>query len=575
MPAIKFSDINSKVNVTSNIVYDEVITKGPIATEAFSCNADNITTGTLSGALVGNLDASKITTGTLAVARGGTGTTTSTGTGSVVLQSNGEMQLSNLSVNNIIMSNDYPFQIHPTGSATSQSTTFQMHIGGPTENAPVYMSSWKEGRLGNKFLPSPTTQSNLAPLYMVGSKIILQPTGDCNVGIGSNEEEPTERLHVFGGLRAGVLKTDGHIVGGATAGHVVINCGSNATTIGDIYLRTASMDNVDNFKTHILIDGSNGNVGIGNSLRAAYTLEVDDDSHFRSNVTVAGGISCTSNLNAQVANVTGTTTSGTLLINTTTNEQSARIKSYGHVGIHGSTPIRTHLYDNPADSNATFQITMGQDKTYLASRSYSNYYGDNITLPGNNSNLRTLYVNANHLLMQTTAEACNVGIGTNNPAYKLDVTGDINASGEVRNSGVILTSDDRIKSDEAFITDATTSLMKLRPQTYNKWNTMDYLNDSNAISKLEAGLVAQEVFYDAPEMRFLVNLPLDADSNAIYGTTITSSTDPAIDPAYPGWGSNSASFNYIGLIPYLVKALQENKEYTASLEARIAALESV
>lgn len=40
----------------------------------------------------------------------------------------------------------------------------------------------------------------------------------------------------------------------------------------------------------------------------------------------------------------------------------------------------------------------------------------------------------------------NVGIGTISPTYKLDVSGDINASGSVRTNGVQLTSDIRFKS---------------------------------------------------------------------------------------------------------------------------------
>lgn len=165
----------------------------------------------------------------------------------------------------------------------------------------------------------------------------------------------------------------------------------------------------------------------------------------------------------------------------------------------------------------------------------------------------------------------NIGIGTLNPVYKLDVVGDINASGDVRNSGVTLTSDDRIKSDEVFLADAMSTLCKLRPQLYQKWDTIDYATDSNATSKVEAGLIAQEVFYDAEELRFLVSLPRDADSNLVYSCNVSSVTDPSVDPVYHGWGSDTASFNYIGLIPYLVKALQEKNaelsEATSNLQS--------
>jgi Chaperone of endosialidase len=60
-------------------------------------------------------------------------------------------------------------------------------------------------------------------------------------------------------------------------------------------------------------------------------------------------------------------------------------------------------------------------------------YFDNVTSSG--------YTN---LIMQSAGG--NVGIGTITPTYKLDVTGDINASSSVRANGVILTSDARLKN---------------------------------------------------------------------------------------------------------------------------------
>jgi hypothetical protein len=156
--------------------------------------------------------------------------------------------------------------------------------------------------------------------------------------------------------------------------------------------------------------------------------------------------------------------------------------------------------------------------------------------------------------------------------------GDITADGTIRANGTILTSDDRIKSDELFIENATETLKKLRPQTYNKWTTMDYQSNSNANFVKESGLIAQEIFYDAPELRHLVNLPEGADSNVLYSNTIQSSQDPSIDPDYKDWGSNIASVNYNGLIPYLIKAIQEKDEQITfmqnNMQTNIEAIET-
>ena len=122
------------------------------------------------------------------------------------------------------------------------------------------------------------------------------------------------------------------------------------------------------------------------------------------------------------------------------------------------------------------------------------------------------------------------------------------------------TSDDRLKFDEVFIRDGLDTINKLRPQTYNKWSTLDYEQNRNAISKYESGLIAQEIYVDAPELRHLVILPNDIDVSLVESTAnrYVSSSDPRIDPKWPEWGSEEAArVNYIGLIPYTISAIQE------------------
>jgi len=168
--------------------------------------------------------------------------------------------------------------------------------------------------------------------------------------------------------------------------------------------------------------------------------------------------------------------------------------------------------------------------------------------------------------------------GGNSPPLKRYVIFDINGNNRV---GLVefsvpysLTSDDRLKSDEEFITSSTETLCKLRPQIYNKWTRMDF-SDSNVHSAntRESGLIAQEIFYDAPELRHLVNIPGDADSNSIYTNNVTSSSDPSIDPEYKDWGSSAASVNYVGLIPYLIAAIKEKNSEINDLRTRVVALE--
>ena len=87
----------------------------------------------------------------------------------------------------------------------------------------------------------------------------------------------------------------------------------------------------------------------------------------------------------------------------------------------------------------------------------------------------------------------------------------------------------------------------------------------------EAGLITQDVYYDAPELRFLVQARNEG-LDAIIPVNIPEEKpfvddDPTKDPDYSGWGTDAAGLNYEGLIPYLIKSNQE-------LHARIQALEN-
>ena len=78
--------------------------------------------------------------------------------------------------------------------------------------------------------------------------------------------------------------------------------------------------------------------------------------------------------------------------------------------------------------------------------------------------------------------------------------------------------------------------------------------------------MAQDVWYDAPELRHLVHLGADASP---VDTKPEAPVDGDIqqDPDYSSWGTETAALNYDGLIAYLIKSNQE-------LHARIQALEN-
>ena len=129
-------------------------------------------------------------------------------------------------------------------------------------------------------------------------------------------------------------------------------------------------------------------------------------------------------------------------------------------------------------------------------------------------------------------------------------------------------SDDRLKENAELITNACKTLSKLRPQLYDKKPDID--NDDSTTWNKESGLIVQEIYYDAPELRHLVyrSPETDEEGNIIPLPEIPTSLDPQQDPDYSSWGKDPASVNYIGLLAYLVKANNELHERVKALESK-------
>ena len=160
----------------------------------------------------------------------------------------------------------------------------------------------------------------------------------------------------------------------------------------------------------------------------------------------------------------------------------------------------------------------------------------------------------------------------------------VRADGSVyADNALSYSSDDRRKINEQHITNATETLKKLSPQIYTKLNA--FVANGGTPTKTESGLIAQEIYYNAPELRHLVYTEGNPQPYDLSGTTIEN------DPDYTalGWGDKTAYVNYIGLIPYIIKSNQEQQEIMDNkkqqlvdnkkaleedIESRIAALET-
>ena len=216
-------------------------------------------------------------------------------------------------------------------------------------------------------------------------------------------------------------------------------------------------------------------------------------------------------------------------------------------------------------------------------------------------------MNTSNLTVTTTG---NVGIGTDGPSQKLDVNGDIKCNRLITgpNDGFWTTmyigtgsssarlylrgtsdqnhvtiyaagssfSDDRLKTDEELITDATDTLMKLSVQKYKKYDNFDLTGSY----KNETGLIAQDIWYNAPELRHIVDLGADASGNKVEPLPlpggVNTTHDIQNDPDYNalGWGDDEAGVLYAQLIPYLIKSNQEIYTELQAEKAKVTTLET-
>jgi hypothetical protein len=133
-------------------------------------------------------------------------------------------------------------------------------------------------------------------------------------------------------------------------------------------------------------------------------------------------------------------------------------------------------------------------------------------------------------------------------------------------------SDDRLKTNEKIITSEKGKkiIMKLRPQNYYKYQE---LNDTNNGPKLdsnksyEAGFIAQEIFFEIPELRFLLS-GTTKDHKEIADLDIDNIDFSNIqeDPDYSIFGKDILGISYEQIVPYLTAHNQEQQKEIDTLK---------
>ena len=442
---------------------------------------------------------------------------------------------------------------------TSPSTVLHVQKDGINEVLQTWYSN-----LGNTAgersinLISPTSDSDDAPFhFQTGNAITfridnieaLNINSGGNVGIGTTspayELDVSGDIGINGSLRIGGTKAFSQFMGDTEYSAcfenyiyapAIINYLEVGTEPAGIVFGDNSSNGYDQIslitlgKTRAYINGA-GKVGIGTT-SPAYELDV------------SGNINCSNLLFNGSSDLVlgGPIGIGSIDKDTYPNSMEKTLNVRGGIKILGSSGI---VFER--DTN-TFQLGHATDapnsqRRWTIEQSWS-ILRFRLTM-GSSSGTITDY---SHVM-----DGANVGIYTTSPAYRLDV------NGSVGGTSFTTTSDDRLKSNEVPITNALTSLMKLNPMTYDKYDNMD--KSGNCVT--ESGLISQDIWYQVPELRHIVSLGneySDVSSSSVSTPIDVSNNELLQDADYNnlGWSTTKPSgVKYTYLIAYLIKAIQE------------------
>lgn len=207
------------------------------------------------------------------------------------------------------------------------------------------------------------------------------------------------------------------------------------------------------------------------------------------------------------------------------------------VGLRTSTPSALFEINSTGyGANNALKLTSSNDVVINVNTTGSNWIGSTY----NRNGVEKWFIgmpNLNDNLLINGGG--NVGIGNGTPVNKFEVLGNIRASGSVISNTTTLTSDRRLKSNVVALHNATDILLKLQPREYDKKESFS----EDAPVSHEYGFIAQEVQKILPS---LVTEGKDKDK--------------------------ILSLNYMAIIPFLVKSLQEKDQEIKDIKKELSEL---
>jgi Chaperone of endosialidase len=144
----------------------------------------------------------------------------------------------------------------------------------------------------------------------------------------------------------------------------------------------------------------------------------------------------------------------------------------------------------PSGSNNTAEVVVSGSPFFGSTSNWSYLRQvDHDGYLGNFDSTGSIYLQTNGTTKMSILPGGNVGIGTSTPGYPLDVVGDINASGNVRAAGVVLTSDSRFKRNIQVLDSSLAKILRLRGVRY-QWRTEEFPN-RHFNSREQVGVIAR------------------------------------------------------------------------------------
>ena len=342
------------------------------------------------------------------------------------------------------------------------------------------------GHNGMEFITSAYIESYATETYQAGrtgGNLIFKTTGNLtsgadekmriedngNVGIGTNN--PTEKLEVNGNMKAAAF------IGNGASLTDVIGVSVSSTSMSDINGQEGVSLSVNGIPKFILNNSSD--FSIGHSKVAEYLVDIRNSG--QSDI----GITSYSN-NPAVLNLASNSSTSPSEVEQSTalNTNLGKLNFSGHDGTNFVVSAYIESYATEAYSSGN----TGGNLVFSTTDSATSGASEKMRILGNGY----------------------VGIGTNNPGYALDISGDIHVSRDIYVAGCLTSappstvvhsgtclSDGRLKDQIEDVKESLFKILKLRPVEYI-WKSELY--DIHGRDGKDIGLIAQELEQVFPEM---------------------------------------------------------------------------